>query len=131
METLSREERPMADVAPKNGEFLEGKLWFYRKGATLTVGLTSAAVEELGSVESIEFPGEGDDFDKGDVVVTVDGTHGKLEVITPAAGIVQEINEAAKEEPDMVSEDPLEEGWLIKLEIQDTSDLKEFTSQES
>lgn len=119
----------MADVAPKNGEFLDGKLWFYRKGSSLTVGLTSAAVEEVGSVESIEFPDEGDDFDKGDVVVTVDGTHGKLEVITPAAGIVQEINEAAKEEPDMVSEDPLEEGWLIKIEIQDSSDLKEFVSQ--
>jgi glycine cleavage system H protein len=120
----------MAEVAPKEGEFLEGKLWFHRKGSVLTVGLTSVAVEEVGSVESIEFPDEGDDFDKGDVVVTVDGTHGKLEVITPAAGIVNEINEAAQEEPDMVSEDPLEEGWLIKLEIQDTSDLKEFGIQE-
>jgi glycine cleavage system H protein len=116
----------MADIAPKNGEFLEGKLWFHRKGSMVTVGMTSVAVEEVGSVESIEFPDEGDDFDKGDVVATIDGSNGKLEVITPAAGIVQEINEAAKEEPDMVSEDPLEEGWLIKLEIQDTSDLKEY-----
>ena len=47
-------------------------------------------------------------------------------VIAPATGIVSEVNEAAKAEPDMVSEDPLEEGWLIKLEIEDTSDLSEF-----
>jgi glycine cleavage system H protein len=120
----------MADIAPKNGEFLEGKLWFHRKGSVLTVGMTSMAVEELGSVEAIEFPDEGDDFDKDDVVVTVDGSNGKLEVITPAAGIVLEINEAAKIEPDMVSEDPLEEGWLIKIEIQDSSDLKEFSSHD-
>lgn len=116
----------MADIAPKEGEFLDGKLWFQRKGSTITIGLTSVAVEEVGSVESIDFPGEGDDFDKGDVVVTVDGAQGKLEVITPAAGVVNEINAAAQEEPDMISEDPLEEGWLIKLEIQDSSDLKEY-----
>lgn len=116
----------MTESAPKNGEFLDGKLWFQRKGSLLTVGLTNVAVEEVGSVQSIEFPDEGDDFDKGDIVVTVDGSNGKLEVVTPAAGIVMEINEAAQSEPDMVSEDPLEEGWLIKIEIQDSTDLKEY-----
>ena len=50
-----------------------------------------------------------------------------MELITPATGIIHELNEAARDEPDMVTEDPLEEGWLIKLEIEDTSDLKEFT----
>jgi glycine cleavage system H protein len=120
----------MAEIAPKNGEFLEGKLWFQRKGSVVTVGLTSVAVEEVGSVEAIEFPDEGDDFDKGDVVVTVSGSQGKIEVITPAAGIIQDVNAAAQEDPDMVTEDPLEEGWLVKMEIQDTSDLKEYGSQD-
>jgi glycine cleavage system H protein len=118
----------MAEVAPKNGEFLDGKLWFHRKGSVLTVGLTSAAVEDIGSVQSIEFPDEGDDFQKGDTVVTLDGAIGKLEVITPATGVIQEVNEAAKEEPDMVSEDPLEEGWLFKMEMEDTSELQELKS---
>jgi glycine cleavage system H protein len=116
----------MSEAAPKNGEFLEGKLWFHRKGSTVTLGMTDSAIEEVGNLEGIDFPDEGDDFDKGDVVLTVSGTRGNLEVVTPAAGVVQEINEAAKAEPDVVSEDPLEEGWLIKLEIQDTSDLKEY-----
>ena len=119
-----------ADIAPKNGEFFDGKLWFHRKGSTVTLGMTSLAVEEVGEVQSIEFPDEGADFGKGDVVVTIDGSNGKLEVVAPATGIVQEVNEAAKEEPDMVSDDPLEEGWLVKLEIEDTSDLKEFRSDE-
>ncbi len=119
----------MVDVAPKNGEFFEGKLWFSRKGKSVVIGVTSLAIEELGSVESIDFPDEGDDFEKDDVVVTVDGTRGQMEVVAPAAGIVQEINEAAKGEPEIVTEDPLEEGWLVKIEIQDTSDLREFAAQ--
>ena len=116
----------MAESAPKSGEFGEGKLWFTRKGALVTVGMTSMASEEVGSVQSLEFPEAGDDFQKGDVVVTIDGSNGKLEVTAPASGIVQEINEAAQEEPDMVSEDPLEEGWLVKIEIEDNAELKEF-----
>jgi glycine cleavage system H protein len=118
----------MAEIAPKSGEFFDGKLWFTRKGSTLTVGLTSMGIEDVGSVQSLEFPSEGDDFEKGDIVVTVDGSNGKVEVITPATGVIKEINEAAQEEPDMVADDPLEEGWLFKLEIQDSSDLKEFAS---
>jgi glycine cleavage system H protein len=94
----------------------------------VTVGLTNSAIEELGEIEGVELPSEGDDFDKGDVVVTVEGTKGAFEVTTPAAGVINEINESAKGEPTMISEDPLEEGWLVKLEIQDTSDLKEFVS---
>ena len=115
-----------ADIAPKNGEFAEGKCWFHRKGTTVTIGLTSLAIEEIGDVTQVEFPDDGDDFTKGDIVVTIDGASGKLEVITPATGIIEEVNEAAKEEPEIISDDPLEEGWLVKLEIEDTSDLKEF-----
>jgi len=116
----------MSEAAPKNGEYNDGKLWFQRKAAIVTLGMTSSAIEEIGSVQSIDFPEEGLDFEKGEIIVTIEGTNGSFEVSAPASGIVQEINEAAKEEPEMVSDDPLEEGWLVKIEIQDTSDLKEF-----
>ena len=120
----------MSEVAPKSGEFMDGKLWFTRKLKAVTVGLTSAAIEELGEIEDLTLPSDGDDFEKGEVMVTVEGTHGSLEVIAPASGLVQEVNSALQSEPGVVSEDPLEEGWLVKLEIQDTSDLKEFRVQE-
>jgi glycine cleavage system H protein len=127
---ISQEVEDMAEPAPKNGEFFDGKLWFQRRGSVLTLGLTSNAVEELGSVESLELPNEGDDFDRGDVVVTVEGSQGKVEVITPAAGLVTEVNEGAQQEPDRVTEDPLEEGWLVKLQMQDLSDLNEYAVQD-
>ena len=116
----------MSDVAPKYGEYLDGKLWFSRKLTKVTLGLTSQAVEEIGPVQSIDFPDEGLDFEKGEIIATVEGTNGSLEISAPASGLVEEINEAAKEEPDMVSDDPLEEGWLVKIEIQDKSDLAEY-----
>jgi glycine cleavage system H protein len=118
----------MSEKAPKSGEFNDGKFWFHRKGSMVTLGLTSLGIEDVGAVQSLELPSIDDDFTKGDVVVTVDGSNGKIEVSAPASGVVKEINEAAVEEPDMVSDDPLEEGWLVKLEVEDTSELKEYSA---
>lgn len=121
----------MAEAAPKNGEYLEGKLWFARRGSLLTIGLTSAAIDQVGDVEGVEFPDEGDDFDKGDVALTIEGTKGSFEVTVPAAGTVNELNEVVSASPEVISEDPLEEGWLLKMEIQDPSDLTEFSEDAS
>jgi glycine cleavage system H protein len=107
----------MKESLPKSGEFLEGKLWFERKGVILTVGLTDIAVEEIGTVESLELPSDGESFDKDDVVAIIEGSKGKLEATAPIAGVVHEINEVAQEEPESVSDDPFDEGWLFKLEL--------------
>src|SRR5688572_9900171 len=119
----------MTQTVPKSGEFLGGRLWFTRKGPVLTLGVTSRAIEEIGSVETIEFPTEGDDFDKGEILLVVSGTKGDVEVMTPSAGTVSEVNASAQEEPEVVADDPLEEGWLIRMEIQDPSDLLEFVDE--
>lgn len=112
--------------APKSGEFMDGKAWFTRKQTVLTIGVTNAALDEIGEVESITLPDEGDDLATEEVVVTIEGTSGTLELITPAAGLVHAVNERVGDAPETLAEDPLEEGWLVKIEIQDPTDLKEF-----
>lgn len=119
-----------SSTAPKSGEFNEGRLWFSRKSTLLTLGLTDSGIEELGDPREIEFPAEGDDFDKGDAVLSLDGSANRVELITPAAGFVKEINQTLKENPDLLTEDPTGEGWLVRMEIQDAQDIKEFIDEE-
>lgn len=116
----------MADKTPRYGEFGDGKLWFQRKGTVITLGLTDAAIDDLGQIETIEFPDEGSDYTKGEVVMTLEGSRGTLHVKTPAAGVIEGINEAAQGEPTVVSDDPLEAGWLCTIEMDDPTDLDEF-----
>ena len=118
----------LKESVPKYGEYADGKLWFSRRGSIVTIGLTTQATEEVGEITSIELPDEDDTFDKGDIAVTIDGNLGNIEVTTPAAGVIKEVNASIKDEANIVTEDPLEEGWLVKLEIEDTSDLKEFAN---
>lgn len=121
----------MADTGSKSGEFGDGKLWYQRKGKMIVLGLTSTAVDEMGTVEGIEFPDAGVNFSQGDVVLTVDGTHGMMEVVTPASGNIIEINHALRDELDIITEDPTEEGWLVKIEIDDASEIQDYIEAEA
>lgn len=107
-------------------EFNDGKLWFQKKNNILTIGLTLDGLDDVGDVEGVNFPSEGDDFDKDDVICEVDGSDGAIKVYTPAAGFVVEVNGPVVDDAQILNEDPIDEGWLVKLEIQDESDLKEY-----
>jgi glycine cleavage system H protein len=120
----------MAGRIPKSGSFADGKLWFRRSSNIVTVGITPGAADELEKVDELELPDDGDDFDKGDTIVSIAGTKGSIDVTSPAAGFITEINEALNEDPSPVIDDPEEEGWLVKIEIQDTSDLEEYQPEE-
>lgn len=107
----------MPNVTPKTGEFEEGKLWFSRKSAMLTVGLTDMATAEIGEIESVDLPSEGETYDEGDVIATIEGNHGQIEVTAPKAGVVREINEAVQRDPEIISDDPTDEGWLVRMQL--------------
>lgn len=107
-------------------EFNDGKLWFQKKNNILTLGITLDALDELGDIEALNLPSEGDDFDKDDVICEIDGSDSTIKVYTPAAGIVTEVNAPVTDDVQILNEDPIDEGWLIKIEIQDESDLKEY-----
>ena len=112
--------------APKEGEYQEGKLFFTRRGNVITICLNGSAIEEVGEVESVEMPTVEENFDKDDVVLTVSGENGSMEVTVPAGGTIVAVNENLQTAPDLASEDATETGWLIELEITDPSELMEY-----
>lgn len=108
---------------PKSGELQGGLVWFERKNSTVTLGLTNAAIEKVGIVESVEFGDVDSEAGSGEIVATITGSVDDLEVLSPGEGTLIEINTGVEIEPDLVSEDPLEGGWLAKVELQDRTDL--------
>jgi len=107
-------------------EYEDGNLWFTKKGNLLTIGISLASVDEIGEAESVNLPSVGDDFDKEDVLCEVTGVDGTIKVFTPAAGFISEVNELLAEDIEVLNEDPIDEGWLVKIEMQDETDLKEY-----
>lgn len=97
---------------------------------TYTIGLTQYAVEQLGDIVFLELPEAGANFAKGNVFATVESVKAAGEIYMPISGEVVEINEAVVDTPEILNENPYEEGWLIKIKTDsandEVSDLMEY-----
>jgi glycine cleavage system H protein len=96
-----------------------------------TIGLTDYLQERLGEIYSLRLPEEGEEFIKDEPFSMVEAKNGRRELKAPISGEVVEVNYEAAEMPEIVNEDPLTEGWLVKVEMasgQEFDDL--FTEEE-
>jgi glycine cleavage system H protein len=95
-----------------------------------TVGLTDYLQEKLGEIYSIKLPEEGEDFLKDEPFGVIEGKNGRRELKAPVSGEVVEVNYEAVEVPEIINEDPMSEGWLVKLELTSSLEFDELLSEE-
>lgn len=100
--------------------------WIKMNGKFAAVGVTDYAQDQLGDIVYVEFPDEGEVVSKGDAFVVLESTKAVSDVYAPISGKVVEINDPLKDNPETVNEDCYGEGWLIKLEIKDPSELDDL-----
>ncbi len=98
-------------------EYDEGRIWYRKKGKVITLGLTEKAFEEIGEVDGIQLPAEGDELNQDDVLGEVSGTRSSFEVISPVDGVVLAINDELQDNYDLLMEDPLDEGWFCQIRM--------------
>ncbi len=101
-------------MSSKPHEYASGLLWFLREGAQISLGVTDAGLQDLGTVESIDFSEPGDEFVEGDWVAEVSGANSTMEVSAPVAFVVDEVNEELLENPQHLVDDPTGDGWIIR-----------------
>ena len=101
------------------------------KDGLYVIGLTDYAVEQLGDIVFVELPETDSEFAKGDVLGTVESVKAASEIYMPISGKVVEVNEKLVEQPELLNESPLDNGWLIKVECDsftaDSADLAEYS----
>ncbi len=95
-----------------------------------TVGLTDYLQEKLGEIYAIRLPEEGEEFIKDEVFSVVEAKHGRRSLKIPVSGEVIEVNYEAVEVPEIINEDPMSEGWLVKMELTSSLEFDELLSEE-
>ena len=90
------------------------------------VGITAFATDALGDIVFVSLPSVGDEVEAGDSIAELESTKSVSEVFTPVTGVISEINEAAIDNPELVSEDPYGDGWLFEVDMADTTQLEEL-----
>ena len=86
-------------------EYDDGRIWFKQKGKVVTVGLTEKALEEIGSIQSVSLPVEGDECVQDDAVGEVEGVKATFEIIAPLDGTISSINDSLNEDMEVLAND--------------------------
>ncbi len=87
------------------------------------IGLTDYAQSRLGDMVYIDLLSPGNQVEQRQKIGEVESAKAVSEIFTPVSGQVLEINQAVIDEPGLVNQDPYGEGWLVKLELSNLSEL--------
>ena len=93
------------------------------KGSVVVIGITDYAQQKLGDVVYVELPKEGDEITKDDSFGFVESTKSVSDLFAPVSGRVVDVNDALLDSPEIVNEDPYDEGWMVKVELDDPEEL--------
>jgi len=88
------------------------------------VGITDYAQGELGDIVFLELPGAGDVFEKMEVFGTIEAVKAVSDLFAPLAGEVLDVNDALDEDPALVNTDPYGDGWMVRLRLNDPSEVE-------
>ena len=115
---------------PDNLKYTEDHEWIRIDGDEIYVGITDFAQGELGDIVYVEIETTGEKLDRDDVFGTVEAVKTVSDLFMPVSGEVLEVNQNIESNPDVVNKDPYEDGWMVKIGVQDAAELNDLLSAE-
>ena len=113
---------------PEELKYTEEHEWVRIEDNIAIVGITDFAQGELGDIVYLEIDTLDSQIDSNEVFGTVEAVKTVSDLFMPIAGKVVEVNPSLEDKPELVNEDPYGEGWIIKIDITDESQLDSLLS---
>lgn len=108
---------------PEELKYTEEHEWVMVEGDVVTIGITDFAQDALGDVVFVELPEEGAALEAGKPFGVVESVKAVSDVYAPVSGEVVEVNEELPDAPETINTSPYEDGWMIKVKVEDPSVL--------
>ncbi|RPI28134.1 MAG: glycine cleavage system protein GcvH [Acidobacteria bacterium] len=102
--------------------------WISVKDEVGTVGITDHAQKELGDVVYVELPESGSAIAAEEAFGSVESVKAVSEIYAPASGRVVEVNTVLADSPEILNQDPYGKGWIIRMHLDDTTELHTLMS---
>jgi len=118
----------MSFDVPADRRYLESHEWTTADGETVRIGITDFAQDELGDVVFVELPAAGDEVTKDEEFGVVESIKAVSDLVSPVSGTVTAVNEALFDAPELVNEDPYDEGWMIEVEPSSADEFDDLLS---
>lgn len=120
---------------PENLKYTEDHEWVRVEGNHAYIGITDFAQSELGDIVYVEVETVGDALSAGDTFGTVEAVKTTSDLFLPISGTIlefnSEIDETQGDNPTLINSDPYGDGWIVKIEISDPSELDSLMGVEA
>jgi glycine cleavage system H protein len=115
----------------ENLKYTKDHEWISIDGDIATVGITDFAQSELGDIVYVEVDTIDENLNKDDVFGTVEAVKTVSDLFLPVSGEILEFNESLNDNPELINESPYDEGWIIKMKVEDSDQLSELLDSKS
>jgi glycine cleavage system H protein len=116
---------------PENLKYTKDHEWVLIEGNVAKIGITDFAQGELGEIVYVEIETQGETLEREEVFGTIEAVKTVSDLFMPITGEIIEFNSILEEKPELVNEDPYNEGWMIKMKISDESELENLLTAEA
>ncbi|MEN9445501.1 MAG: glycine cleavage system protein [Bacteroidota bacterium] len=108
---------------PAELKYTKDHEWVRVEGNIAIVGITDFAQSELGDIVYVEVETEGEELAKEEIFGTVEAVKTVSDLYLPVSGKIVEFNTALEANPESVNSNPYGDGWMIKIEMSDASEV--------
>ena len=104
--------------------------WIKIDGNAAIVGVSDHAQHDMGDIVFVDLPKKGNKVEKGKQACVVESVKSAFDIYAPVSGEIIEVNSKLSDDPAIVNQSPLENGWLFKMKISnpDISDLMDWST---
>ncbi len=114
---------------PNDLKYTKTHEWVRREeDDAVSIGITEYAINELSDIIFLELPEPGTELKKDAPFGAVESVKAVFDLNSPVSGTVVETNTALSDRPETLNQDPYEEGWMVRLKMEDPGELDELLS---
>lgn len=103
--------------------YSESHEWVRVDGDYGYVGITDHAQQAMGNIVYVDMPEEDDEVTQGEDFGAVESVKAASDLISPVSGVVEEVNDALADAPELLNKDAYE-NWIIKVKLEDPAELE-------
>ncbi len=108
---------------PDNLKYTDDHEWVKVEGNQALIGITEYAQGELGDIVFVDIDADMEEITKGESFGTIEAVKTVSDLFAPCNGKVLEVNAKLEDEPELINVDPYGDGWIIKVELADATEL--------
>ncbi len=98
--------------------------WVRVEGDEAVIGITDYAQDQLGDIVYVELPWDaGQDLTHEAKFGDIESVKATSELVSPISGTIVAVNAELKEHPELINDDPYEQGWMLKIKLANPSEV--------